>query len=502
MAVRTNMGHKAVSQLEKTTTLAGTDLVLVTHEGASMKMEYGDFMTMADIHIVDTTAQQSTYRQVLSFYQGKDDSDMSNNVHIGDVCIPKDKVLAHGEVGTVTVDDQPYEGARVGDKYIDLTIENQTEHLYIPANSLVDIYTGEQNAQEVQIVVSNYVISATIVNGAVTEQKIAANAVTEAKLATALATKINNKIDQGQMYSLSDYGGVEGRAMVKDANDDNHIIITPEGIINKRTVNQGGIVIQDTETITATQLRALLNVSGNIQIQINAKADLSNGELVLSELPKTVKQVANDTERYALTTADVKEGFIVVVGSGQSAKMYIVNDTTHLDTSAGYLPIAADIVVTWNDIQNKPTNLSRYSAPVGSGSVGAITTPLTNQDIINDLTTGGTTKVLSAEQGKVLNQNITAANADITSINQNLAELKVVQNYGDTLTRNVSASTIATFDITVPQAVVGMVVGFAIENTETIVPMQVYMSSRTNVHLRVKNVSTGAQSFKFSCKYI
>lgn len=57
--------------------------------------------------------------------------------------IPKDMVVQSGTVETVTVDDQPYSGARVGDKYIDLVIQNQSQHLYIPANSLVDVYTAK-----------------------------------------------------------------------------------------------------------------------------------------------------------------------------------------------------------------------------------------------------------------------------------------------------------------------------------------------------------------------
>lgn len=57
--------------------------------------------------------------------------------------IPKDMVVSAGEVKTVEEVDNPYKGAKVGDIYIDLTIANATlDHLYIPANKLVDEYTG------------------------------------------------------------------------------------------------------------------------------------------------------------------------------------------------------------------------------------------------------------------------------------------------------------------------------------------------------------------------
>lgn len=51
--------------------------------------------------------------------------------------------------------------------------------------------------------------------------------------------------------------------------------------------------------------------------------------------------VANDTERFALTTDDVQNGDWVYVNSTQI--MYFVSDEDHLDTEAGYTPVAAGI---------------------------------------------------------------------------------------------------------------------------------------------------------------
>ena len=57
--------------------------------------------------------------------------------------IPKDMVIEDGEVKTVETPDDPYPGAQVGDKYIDLVIANKSDsHLYIPVNDLVDVYTA------------------------------------------------------------------------------------------------------------------------------------------------------------------------------------------------------------------------------------------------------------------------------------------------------------------------------------------------------------------------
>ena len=74
----------------------------------------------------------------LTAYQLKEDG-VAKGAKIN---IPKDMVVSSGEVKTVTVADDPYVGAQVGDKYIDLTIANATtDHLYIPVKDLVDVYT-------------------------------------------------------------------------------------------------------------------------------------------------------------------------------------------------------------------------------------------------------------------------------------------------------------------------------------------------------------------------
>lgn len=64
-----------------------------------------------------------------------------------DIDIPKDFLVKSGEVKTVTVADEPYEGAQVGDKYIDFVVNVKSgtatdEHIYLPVNELVDAYNA------------------------------------------------------------------------------------------------------------------------------------------------------------------------------------------------------------------------------------------------------------------------------------------------------------------------------------------------------------------------
>lgn len=69
--------------------------------------------------------------------------------------IPKDMVVSSGEVKTVTTANVPYQGAVVGDKYIDLTIANTSQnHIYIPVKDLVDVYVAGNG---IQISNNNYI---------------------------------------------------------------------------------------------------------------------------------------------------------------------------------------------------------------------------------------------------------------------------------------------------------------------------------------------------------
>lgn len=87
--------------------------------------------TAATISITENAS--STYAKAYVIKQGTKE--------IGTINIPKDMVVNSGSLKTVTSADNPYTGAKVGDKYIDLVIANSTnEHIYIPVSDLIDTY--------------------------------------------------------------------------------------------------------------------------------------------------------------------------------------------------------------------------------------------------------------------------------------------------------------------------------------------------------------------------
>lgn len=103
---------------------------------------------------------------------------------VGVIDIPKDMVV---ESGSVVVNPEGHEAGT----YIKLVLANVAEPLFINVGKLVDIYTAEANATQVQISIdaSTRAISATIVAGSITAAELAADAVTTVKIADGNVTK-------------------------------------------------------------------------------------------------------------------------------------------------------------------------------------------------------------------------------------------------------------------------------------------------------------------------
>lgn len=104
---------------------------------------------------------------------------------VGVIDIPKDMVVKSG-----VVEVNP-EGQKAG-TYIVLTLANSTEDkIYINVASLVDIYTAEQKATQVQLTINPTTreISAVIVAGSIGTVELADGAITTVKIADGVVTK-------------------------------------------------------------------------------------------------------------------------------------------------------------------------------------------------------------------------------------------------------------------------------------------------------------------------
>ena len=133
------------------------------------------------------------YLKTYGIYQGANSYDAQTDpaTLIGKIDIPKDLVVTNGHVVTVTsgVDSDGDQTSVADGTYVKLTIANQTEKVYINVADLCDVYTAEQSATQVQLVISNTnEISATIVAGSIGTTELASGAVTTAKIADSNVT--------------------------------------------------------------------------------------------------------------------------------------------------------------------------------------------------------------------------------------------------------------------------------------------------------------------------
>lgn len=130
----------------KLSTKEGNQLQLVAEAGKE-----GLFVpapASADSYKVEEAATAETgylKTYVLNRYANGDET--GTPTECGKINIPKDYLVKSADVKEVTTADDPYTGAKVGDKYIDFVINVKSgtatdEHVYLPVNDLVDAYTA------------------------------------------------------------------------------------------------------------------------------------------------------------------------------------------------------------------------------------------------------------------------------------------------------------------------------------------------------------------------
>ena len=260
-AVATTGAAEDVSYDNTTSGLTATDVQAAIDEVAEASAGGVDSKT---VYITETAGQSSDpFSKRYGVYQGATGSSASPvaGEKLADIDIPKDMVVESGSVETVETADVPYEGAQVGDKYIDLVIANATsDHIYIPANSLVDIYTVEQNATQIQLAINNNVISATIVDGAVTTAKIADGNVTKAKLASGVQASLDLADSAVQSVTESDATTGTNGTITVDGTE-----VAVKGLGSAAYTNANAYDAAGTASTAIAALDADLDASGTAQ---------------------------------------------------------------------------------------------------------------------------------------------------------------------------------------------------------------------------------------------
>ena len=219
-----------------------------------------------DVTVSERGTAVQGYFKSYDIYQG--DPNVPSNLK-GTINIPKDFLVKSASIINVVEhdgqyyneDDTSYEHPLpVYDtgKYIDFVINTkdtvqgseQVEHLYLPVNELVDVYTAQGNASQIQLNIDTHnEISASIVQGSVDHWALQDGAVQTSKIATQGVTSEKIAAQGVQGWNIA-----QG-AITADKLADDVVSIpqtTPEIIINNDTQGYDGTTIA---TIAGTDIK-------------------------------------------------------------------------------------------------------------------------------------------------------------------------------------------------------------------------------------------------------
>ena len=228
-------------------------------------------------------------------------------------------------------------------------------------------------------------------------------------------------------------------------------------------VNDGTLTIQkngtNVATFTANQSTAatanitvptavseLTNDSGYLTSSSNLDASkLTSGTVDIARLPQgaleRLVKVANEAARYALTTADVQLGD--TVQQLDTGIMYVVTDTDHLDSAAGYTEYTAGTAasVPWSGVTGKPTFAAVATSGAYSDLTGTPTIPTVNDATLTIQQNGTNVQTFTANQATAATANIQCV--DLNS-NQTVGGIKTFSNAPVVGSINLDGKTIDT----------------------------------------------------------
>lgn len=164
------------TKIGDTSALTTTEKSTIVGAVNELKSEIGDVQSAGAVTI-DTSVTTGGMSKSYTFKQ--------NGVTLGIVDVPKDMVLQSGVV------EKDPEGQPEG-TYLVLTLANATnDKVYINVGTLVDIYTAEQSASQIQLTINPATreISAVVVAGSIGTTELADNSIVTSKIADGNVTK-------------------------------------------------------------------------------------------------------------------------------------------------------------------------------------------------------------------------------------------------------------------------------------------------------------------------
>lgn len=270
-----------------------------------------DYATKAELQAIEipeySVVKQGTAESgfLSTYYLTKDGAQVGEKINI-----PKDFLVNSADIKTVETADQPYDGAEVGDLYIDFVVNSKNAddtatHIYLPVNELVDAYTGGNG---IEVSASN-VISAKIdtanANGlGVTAAGFKLNVATTSAagaMSAADKTKLDGIAEGANNYTHPSHDAhteglykvtVDGRGHVTGATAVQKSDITALGIPAQDTTYQPAVADGDDGLLTGEDKAKLDGIAeGATKVEASTA-----GKIKINGADTTVVDIATDGE--------------------------------------------------------------------------------------------------------------------------------------------------------------------------------------------------------------
>lgn len=300
-------------------------------------------LTKSTLPVYTITKQQQADTGYSSTYQL-----FKDGVAVGDkINIPLDMVIENAEYKIVTVADEPYEGAEVGDPYLDFTVANAAQsHLYVPLKDLVDVYTGGTH-----ITVTNNVINHDV-QGSDTSTDLGQDGATaihvsgqieydalghvisvqDKNIYSAVVSVIDTEID-GKMDKIS--GSYEHSFLVADSDgnatqatsgdfDQNHIITgygIQSGYIVEGAGGDSGTQVHDSQVRVSDVMTKIADAAGNKVVTSNNEGGVGESNISISDVMTKISNASGNklvtsTATGAVQESNINAGDIVTTMAG------------------------------------------------------------------------------------------------------------------------------------------------------------------------------------------
>lgn len=179
------------------------------------------------------------YASTYAFYKVTD----GTKSELGKINIPLDQVLRNSSLETVTIENQPYEGAAVGDLYFVFEFQNNPNNIYVPAKKLTDVYVGDDSY--INVVDNKISLDITAVTSTV-KTEVGSIFATKTEMSTAKTEAISaaNTYTDGK---LQGYVAKDGDKVLSDNNFTDEQVTKLDGIEAGAEVNKiNGVTINGT----------------------------------------------------------------------------------------------------------------------------------------------------------------------------------------------------------------------------------------------------------------